>query len=108
MEAVLKWNEIDTVEACWKVLSSLSRTAKLSLASKLTNSVLEEEMSDESNSHPRAAKVHRKAYPSLSDAELEARFAHLEMPQEPDGDASWHDVVKANSGRTIKSIEKWL
>jgi hypothetical protein len=45
----------------------------------------------------------------LSYAELEARFSTLKMPKKPEDDfGSCQDIIKSNSGRTIKSIEKWL
>ena len=108
MEAVLTRPENDTVEAYWKMLSTLSRTVKLSLASKLTKSVLDDEIAERSSLPSRKAKVIRRAVVTPSDAELEARFANLETPQEPDNDSEWQDIIKANSGKTIKPIEKWL
>ena len=108
MEAVLTKPENDTVEAYWKMLSTLSRTVKLSLASKLTKSVLDDEIAERSSLPSRKARVIRRAVAAPSDAELEARFANLEKPQEPDNDSEWQDIIKANSCKTIKPIEKWL
>jgi hypothetical protein len=109
MEAVLQRNENDIVEAYWKTLSSLSRTVKLKLVSRLTDSVLKEEiLSDSHTIQSRKAKVRRRSSGALTDAELEARFADMEMPSEPECEFSSADIIKANSGKTIKSIEKWL
>jgi hypothetical protein len=108
MEAVLTKPENDIVEAYWRMLSKLSRTVKLSLASKLTKSVLDDEIAERSSLPSRKAKVIRRAVATPSDAELEARFANQEMPQELDSDSEWQDIIKANSGKTIKNIEKWL
>ena len=55
----------------------------------------------------RVAKVRRRASYTPSDAELKARFADKDMPSMPE-DASWREVIDANSGKTIKPIEKWL
>lgn len=107
MEAVLKRNDNDIVDAYWNMLSSLSRTVKLRLATKLTNAVLEEEMCDQSH-HSRKAKVRKRASLVLSDAELAARFTNTEMPDYPEDDFSCEDIIKANSGKTIKPVEKWL
>ena len=110
MEAVLKRNENDVVEAYWSMLSALSRTVKLKLVSRLTDSVLEEEeaAAEQKPYRLRTAKVKSRAKNVLSDDELEARFSKLEMPEEPEDDFSSQDIVKANSGRIIKPIEKWL
>ena len=108
MEAVLTKPENDIVEAYWRMLSKLSRTVKLSLASKLTKSVLDDEIAERSSLPSRKTKVIRRTVATPSDAELEARFANLETPQEPDNDSEWQDIIKANSGKTIKPIEKWL
>lgn len=106
MEAVLK--EKDVVETYWNMLSALSRTVKLSLASRLTNSVLEEEVAEEKTQPHRTAKVKRRAHAILSDEELNARFSNLSQPIEPADDPLWQDVISANTGKTIKPIEKWL
>jgi hypothetical protein len=107
MEAVLKRSDNDIVEAYWNMLSSLSRTVKLKLATMLTNAVLEEETATQLP-HYRKAKVRRRAVKVPSDAELEARFADLEMPEYPQDDFTCKDIIDANSERTIKPIEKWL
>jgi hypothetical protein len=79
MEAVLTRPENDTVEAYWKMLSTLSRTVKLCLASKLTKSVLDDEIAERSPLPSRKAKVIRRAVDTPSDAELESKFANQEM-----------------------------
>lgn len=107
MEAVLKHSDNDIVEAYWNMLSALSRTVKLKLASKLTNAVLEEEVANQAP-HYRKARVIRRASTAPTDKELEKRFAHLDMPMHPQDDFSCKDIIQANSGKTIKSIEKWL
>ena len=107
MEAVLKRSDNDIVEAYWNMLSTLSRTVKLKLASKLTNAVLEEETAAQEN-YSRKAKVRRRSLNAPSDAELEAKFADLVMPAYPQDDFTCEDIVKANSGKMIKPIEKWL
>lgn len=106
MEAVLKRSDNDIVEAYWNMLSTLSRTVKLKLASRLTNAVLEEETAIQDCS--RKAKVRRRSLNAPSDAELEAKFADLVMPTYPQDDFSCEDIIKAKSGKTIKPIEKWL
>ena len=107
METVLKRNDNDVVETYWNMLSTLSRTVKLKLATRLTNAVLEEEIS-EPKPHYRKAKVRKRALMVPSDAELTARFSDSEMPEYPQDDFSCEDIIKANSGKTIKPIEKWL
>lgn len=107
MEAVLKHSDNDIVEAYWNMLSALSRTVKLKLASKLTNAVLEEEVANQA-SHYRKARVVRRISAAPTDKELEKRFAHLDMPKDPQDDFSSKDIIQANSGKTIKPIEKWL
>lgn len=54
------------------------------------------------------AKVIRRAVSSPSDAELEQRFADLAMPEFPQDDYTSEEIIKSNSGKTIKPIEKWL
>ena len=53
-------------------------------------------------------KVVRRASAVPSDAELEAKFANLSMPDKPQDDFTSADIIKSNSGKTIKPIEKWL
>ncbi|MBQ9203374.1 MAG: hypothetical protein IJ155_03935 [Prevotella sp.] len=55
----------------------------------------------------KAFRVRSRAEHSPSDAELEARFAGLEMPELPEAPL-WDEVIKANSGKVIKPVEKWL
>jgi len=108
MEVVLNYSEHDVVEAYWKKLSTLSKTIKLSLASKLTESVLEEEVKETSTQETRKAKVVRRSTHAPTDEELENIFSDSCIVSEPSNDADWQDVVKANSGKTIQPIEKWL
>ena len=107
MDAVLNRSDNDIVESYWKMLSALSRTVKLKLASRLTNAVLEEEALEQV-SHYRKAKVRRRAASVPSDADLEERFADLSMPDYPQDDSTSEDIIKANSGKVIKPIKKWL
>ena len=55
----------------------------------------------------RVARVRRRAENSPSDAQLEALFSDKPMPNMPE-DASWKCIIDANTGKTIKPIEKWL
>ena len=108
MEALSRQTESEVVESYWNELSSLSKTIKLILASRLTQAVLDEEKAAHQPDSRRVAKIKRRAESVPSDAELEARFANLEMPQLPENTPLWQDIIKANSGKTIKPIEKWL
>ena len=107
MDVVINRNENDIVETYWSMLSALSRTVKLKLASRLTDSVIAEE-TKEQTSPQRKAKVKRRAVSAPSDAELEKKFADLPMPRFPKDDFTSKDIIDANSGKMIKSIEKWL
>ena len=107
MEAILTKNEGDILEMYWRTLSTLSTKLKLGLATRLTAAAFEEETS-RLEKHPcRIAKVKRMAV-GKTDAELDKLFAGKSMPELPEGDSSWQDIISANSGRTIKPIEKWL
>ena len=78
------------------------------MASLLTTAALQEEsLKEGAVMARRGAKVRRRAVHSPSDAELEARFAGQEVPVLPE-DPSWSEVISANTGKTIKPIEKWL
>ena len=55
----------------------------------------------------KVAKIKRMPV-DRSDGELEAIFSDKHMPELPSGDATWQDIIRGNSGRTIKSVEKWL
>ena len=107
MEAILTKKESDVLEMYWRTLSTLSSKLKLGLATRLTAAVFEEETSKPDSKQHRVAKVKRMAV-GQTDAELNKLFAGKCMPELPAGDASWQDIISANSGRTIKSIEKWL
>ena len=108
MEALSRQTDREIVESYWNELSPLSKCIKLILASRLTRSVLDEEKTVSRPGSRRVAKIRRRADSAPSDADLEARFANLGMPQMPESAPSWQDVIKANSGKTIKPIEKWL
>ena len=101
-------DETYLVDAYWKKLSTLSLKAKLQLASLLTAAALKEESLKETQSSiRRTCKVKRRAANIPSDNELETRFSGTEMPEIPE-DPSWEQVINGNTGKTIKSIEKWL
>ena len=108
MNITIHNDEAYLVDAYWEKLSALSLKAKLQLASMLTAAALKEEsLKDISSSIKRTCKVKRRAVDPPSDNELEARFSGTEMPEIPE-DPSWNQVISANTGKTIKSIEKWL
>ena len=52
-------------------------------------------------------KARRRSENAPTDSQLEARFAGLEQPELP-VDPSWEEIINANSGKTIKPVEKWL
>lgn len=110
MQLVLNKTENDLVNAYWDTLRTLSMKAKLRLASLLTTAAYEEESQKEiTASSTKVRMVRRRPANVPTDAQLEARFAETEMPnlQEIE-DTSWDSVINANTGKTIKSIEKWL
>ena len=90
------------------MLRTQSRRVKLSLASLLTSSVVEEEsaLDNHLESQPRR-KVKSRYANAPSDEELEERFAGKSIPQQPE-DAPWNEIINANIGKTIKPVEKWL
>lgn len=96
------------IEAYWDKLCTLSRTVKLSLASRLTYAVLEEETAATPQPSKRTARVKKRTTYYHTDEELEARFASEPVPEIPTEEGSWHEIIKANSGKTIKPVEKWL
>lgn len=63
---------------------------------------------NEQEQHTRKAKVVRRATASPSDAELEQRFAGLAMPDYIPDNFICEEIIKSNSGKTIKPVEKWL
>ena len=108
MDIAVQTKESDLISVYWEKLSKLSLKAKLQLASLLTTAALQEErLKEGAVMARRGAKVRRRAVHSPSDAELEARFAGQEVPVLPE-DPSWSEVISANTGKTIKPIEKWL
>ena len=108
MDIAVQTKESDLISVYWEKLSKLSLKAKLQLASLLTTAALQEEsLKEGAVIARRGAKVRRRAVHSPSDAELEARFAGQEVPVLPE-DPSWSEVISANTGKTIKPIEKWL
>ena len=52
----------------------------------------------------RKAKVRRRANAVPSDAELEARFADLSMPEYPQDDFTCKNIIEANSGKPLSTI----
>ncbi|MBQ9672449.1 MAG: hypothetical protein IJV34_06300 [Prevotella sp.] len=108
MQVVVNRTENDIVDAYWDALRTLSMRAKLRLASLLTTAAFEEESQKEMPLSPSKGRiVKRRATNSPSDAQLKARFAGTNMPELPE-DPSWDMVINANTGKTIKQIEKWL
>lgn len=108
MELAVKYDESNIVEAYWEKLRLLSSKSKLKLVTLLTTAVLEEEdKKEETKPTRRVAKIVHKSANSPSDAELQARFAGMETPELPE-DPEWKQVINANTGKTIKPIEKWL
>lgn len=108
MELVINNNDSNIVASYWELLRPLSVKVKLKLASMLTASVCEEEsISEKVTKGRRKAKVIRRALNTPSDRELEARFEGSDMPELP-ADPAWSHVINANTGKTIKPIEKWL
>lgn len=108
MELAIKNNEASLVDAYWEQLRSLSLKAKLKLAAMLTTAAFEEEsQKGEVASAKRVAKVVRRTNCSPTDDELQSRFESLEVPPTPE-DPEWNQVINANTGKTIKPIEKWL
>ena len=89
-------------------LSSMSLSAqnKRWLGERLIAQAAKEESIVQEHS-ARVVKVKRHSTHAPSDAELEARFAGQAVPTLPE-DPSWSEVISANTGKTIKPIEKWL
>lgn len=102
--------EQKTAESYLSMLYALSKEARLYVLSKLTDSLLREEIREKTvPSHSRRAKViRRSSVHSLTDSELEKRFADKNMPDYPESEPTWSEVINANSGKTIKPVEKWL
>ena len=87
---------------------TLSAKNKRWLGEHLIEQAVEEERKAKGNhSKSKVYKVKRWAADTPSDAELEERFRGTEMPVMPE-DPDWNQVISANTGRTIKPIEKWL
>ncbi|MBP3824020.1 MAG: hypothetical protein J6I36_11545 [Bacteroidaceae bacterium] len=55
----------------------------------------------------KVCQVRRRSSNAPSDAELDMHFAGTKVP-EPPTDPEWHLVIDANTGKTIKPVEKWL
>ena len=104
MEIAIQNSEASLVDLYWDKLRTLSRKARLNLASRLTISVLEEETE---TPFQRKAKV-KKAYNSPTDDQLEAIMIDRPMPEVHESEDTWDEVINANIGKTIKPIEKWL
>ena len=101
--------EFKTAEKYLQMLYALSKEARLYVLSKLSDSLLQDEIKENVPGPRRKAKVlHRSTSSSVTDEELEGVFASEDMPDYPKTEPSWDEVIKANSGKTIKSIEKWL
>ena len=101
-------DEAPKIDSYWEMLKPLSMKAKLQLAIMLTNAVYEEEaIKEKADMTKTARRVRRRAERVPSDQQLAARFAGLESPELPE-DPEWSQVIAANTGKTIKPIQKWL
>ena len=104
MDITIQKSEISVVDYYWEKLRTLSKAAKLNLATRLTDSVKDEGNSDK-NKRIAKVKSHRN---SPTDAELASRFANKPIPSFPEEEKSWKEVIDSNTGKTIKPVEKWL
>ena len=87
---------------------TLSVQNKRWLGEQLIERAMREERMGEEASHTRRVfKFKRRSVCSPSDEELSTRFAGKDMPEMPN-DPDWSQVIDANTGKTIKPIEKWL
>lgn len=103
MDIALQNTELGIVDSYWEKLRTLSKMARLNLASRLTYSVYEEETA----STRRVAKIkNRRNVPT--DSELQAYFEGKVPPSIPEQEDTWEAIIDANSGKTIRQIEKWL
>ena len=101
--------ELKTAEKYLQILYALSKEARLYVLSKLSDSLLQDEIKNTIPAPRRKAKVlHRTSSAIVTDEEMEGIFASEDMPDYPNTEPSWDEVIKANSGKTNKSIEKWL
>ncbi|MBR6141523.1 MAG: hypothetical protein IKQ37_07160 [Bacteroidaceae bacterium] len=94
----------------WGYLQGLSLTASNQrwLGERLIEQAKKEEhLMEKASQTRRVFKVRRRSACSPSDEELAARFAGKNVPQIPE-DPEWRHVIDANTGKTIKPIEKWL
>ncbi|MBR1499079.1 MAG: hypothetical protein IJ615_05560 [Bacteroidaceae bacterium] len=86
----------------------LSARNKRWLGEKLIEQAKGEDLLAKKALHTRRVhKVVRRSAGSPSDNELSALFAGRDVPQMPD-DPDWDQVIDANTGKTIKPMEKWL
>ena len=98
-----------TLEGIMNFLNSmtLSSQNKRWLGEHLIEQAAKEEILATDSQANSARRIRRRSNNSPSDAELEARFAGLALPELPE-DPVWSQVISANSGKTIRPIEKWL
>lgn len=92
-----------------ETLSSLTNEEKAWVINYLVQGLftLPPAVEDEKLSQRRAVRVkHRNGSPT--DEQLETLFKGKDSSSAPTEDYTWSDVVIANSGKTIKPIEKWL
>ena len=73
----------------------------------IEQAVREERLAKKGLSSKRTIRVKRRSACSPSDEELSARFVGKDVPRVPN-DPDWNQVIDANTGKTIKPIEKWL
>ena len=98
-----------TAENYLQMLYTLSKEARLYVLSKLTDSLLKEEVQTKLSEPTRRSRaVRRSSSQEMTDAQLEALFADKPMPDSPVSEPTWEEVIRSNSGKTIKPVEKWL
>lgn len=89
-------------------LSSLSNEEKAWVINFLVQGLIVATASENKNPSPRRKAIAKKRYGEPTDAHLETLLAGEDAPMLPEGDYNWSDIIRANSGKTIKPIEKWL
>lgn len=92
-----------------KTLSSLSNEDKAWVINFLVQGLFSTPAANDDlvSSERRVARVVQRNI-SPTDAQLEEMFSGKKSPSVPEEDFSWSDLISANTGKTIKPIEKWL
>ena len=91
-----------------EILSALSNEDKAWVINFLVQGLFVATPSENKNPTPRRKATAKKRRVDSTDADLESLFAGKDSPLPPEEDYNWSDIIKANSGKTIKPIEKWL